>query len=522
MSRIIFAIITTAILQLPCYSRDSQDTPIRDQIQTDYQNRLQNLEQKLGMLGSIEAGPCVEKLQLSSKISDIRSRISKLRGQTTITLVQLNAIASTIENLEGALRDIRKLDSRFNRIRQRVEEVNSMIQDLEGGQFQKMDAVTQRVTVLLEKAELNRQNCEFRSAIRIIEEIDAIGKKARNEIRRQLSDGRQAEKYIKRNEAIIEKAGNRIEGEENTRVLETAKSLHQKSKNFLSAKDFPKAWRAAVACRESLMDLARDVLTPEERQKAKDKVEAFYAKTQNMLEKAQTIAQQSGRDRLGDIIESAKKELDQARQLHSTGQNAKALLHIRKARRIAEKIISTAKRAQDISSPIDQLEKRCQRVARLIKDSDNKEAQKAYENALKHLEAAKAAVSAGNKAKAAEQARLAVRLLGKALHTGVKNNMEVAGEFREELQRVKEKVQSNLAQVKGSDNQAAQKIVKEALTHLSRAKALAAQNQFKKALRHLFMALSLSDKAVNLLNGRSNPDLEVDTDIEPMEESEEE
>jgi hypothetical protein len=97
---------------------------------------------------------------------------------------------------------------------------------------------------------------------------------------------------------------------------------------------------------------------------------------------------------------------------------------------------------------------------------------------------------------------------------GVKNDPSVAKEVKEELSRVKEKVKANLEQVKNSDSQAAKALGKKALQQLSRAKALLNQKHYKQALQHLFRAGALSEKAVHVMHNRSNPELEIDTDLE--------
>ncbi|MFC1584178.1 hypothetical protein ACFL5V_01380 [Fibrobacterota bacterium] len=439
---------------------------------------------------------------------------------TILFIFSLGLNCWSIEAIRAELGDNARLRiaSRLDRIEKRVDQVSSLIQDLEGEQLQKMEAILDRVTGLLQRAKEKNEAGEYEEAIRIVAKIEAIGKKTRKEIRRRFSDGKRLQKYLRRNNTVLEKVQGRLDDESMKKVYEIALNLHEKSKNALAEKEYRKSWRNAIACREHLIGLGKDVLNPDEKEAVKKRVTSLYKRTQKAINKAAALAEKSGNPDITGFVETAKVELKRAEALHQKGQDAKALVHLKKAQRIAGKIVKTASAVKNVSRVLERLEKRYARVGDMIKGSQDAKANKAYQNAGRHFETAKALAAEGKNTEAAKEAKLAVRLLGKAVHVGVKNDPGVAEEVKEELARIKEKVKSNLERIKASDNKRAQALGKQALKHLSRAKALVAKKQYKRALQHLFKASALSEKAVHVMNNRSNPELEEDTDIEGMSE----
>jgi len=498
--------------------------PIRETIDANQQMNRERLRelQELGsrVLSALPSDACVDKLMIRERIDRINQDIEKMLAQTLITDAGVKLIQTRVNELEREIQGVRKIDTRFRRIEKRVDEVSDLIQDLEGQQFQKMEIILNRVSELLQKAREKRQNCEILAAGRIIEQIEAIGKKTRKEIRNKLADGKRLQKYIRRNAVILEKIEGRLQDNDRT-AYEIAKDLHEKSKTAISGKEYKKAWRAAIACREHLFDLGRDVLNPEEIEAVKNRVKALIKRTVKAVEKAEEIAAKADNPDITGFVQSAREDLRKAENLHQKGQDAKAMIRLRAAQRIAEKIIKSASRVKNVSMILERLEKRYEKVGRMIKDNDDQQVTQAYENAGKHFEKAKALAQNGKNEEAAREAQLAVRLLGKVVHLGVKDDPNVAQELKEELKRVREKVVSNLEQLKDSDNEAARALGKKALQQLSKAKALIAEKQYKRALQHLFKASSFSERAVHVMNNRSNPELEEDTDLEEDSSSEE-
>jgi tetratricopeptide (TPR) repeat protein len=331
-----------------------------------------------------------------------------------IPLFLVNAAEAQIkENIE---RELEKTDAVIGRAKEAVLESRNP----------KAENLLKMADKLQERARNEFRMIRYRLAVELTlkartKAYEAIGFTKKDEENENL-----VLKAIERTDQIISKAkevGKRLENRRIFSLLEMATNNQQKAKEFFKEHKLKMALKFTLKARE----MAQKVLNLANKEKRLDRLaEKELERTDRFIERASVIIQESQNRTANELLNQARSLQEKAWDIFARKRFAKAIKNSQKARELVQKALRLVEQnvtPQMVENAIQQNERLIVKVEEKTKVGVSSEAISIFEKGLSHQSKAKEYYREGKFKAALAEAKVAHRLITKALEMIQENGM---------------------------------------------------------------------------------------------------
>lgn len=331
-----------------------------------------------------------------------------------IPLFLVNAAEAQIkENIE---RELEKTDAVIDRAKEAVSESRNP----------KAENLLKMAEILQKKAKEAFYMIRYKLAIELTlkarkKAYEAIGFTKKDEENENL-----VLKAIERTEQIIRKAkevGNRLKNRRASSLLEMAINNQQKAKEFFKEHKLKMALKFTLKARE----MAQKVLNLANKEKRQDRLaEKELERTDRFIERASVIIQESQNRRANELLNQARNLQGKAKDMFNQKRFTKAIKNSHKARELVQKALRLVEQnitPQMVENAIQQNERLIVKMEEKTKVGVSSEAISIFEKGLSHQSKAKECYREGKFKAALAEAKVAHRLINKALEMIQENGM---------------------------------------------------------------------------------------------------
>lgn len=331
-----------------------------------------------------------------------------------IPLFLVNAAEAQIkENIE---RELEKTDAVIGRAKEAVSQSRNP----------KAENLLKMAEILQNKARDNFHLLRYRLTLKLTLEArkkayEAIGFTKKDEENENL-----VLKAIERTDQIIRKAkevGSRLKNRRTSSLLEMAINNQQKAKEFFKEHKLKMALKFTLKARE----MAQKVLNLANKEKRQDRLaEKELERTDRFIERASVIIQESQNRRANELLNQARNLQGKAKDMFNQKRFTKAIKNSHKARELVQKALRLVEQditPQMVENAIQQNERLIVKMEEKTKVGVSSEAISIFEKGLSHQSKAKEYYREGKFKAALAEAKVAHRLINKALEMIQENGM---------------------------------------------------------------------------------------------------
>lgn len=334
---------------------------------------------------------------------DLETRLSDIAAK----IMRIAAGLSQFENLLGKVpaNELPRLRIAVEELR---EERGSLDRDISACRelirANRLGEAANRLTIVEGKLE---------GILRKIERIKAeIKKYARLSAERVQKAVERTDRAISRADQFVRKNGG---NEDAVAGLRKAVEIQDQAKQALQTGRMKQAYKMTLEAREVLIRTAKNALDKEDIEALVERARQYWAKTNAMIERVEKALDNQAHPRAAEMLAKARELQQKARDAWKAEEPVAAMREARAARRIVAALMAAGRESGNAGDEIKKVEAKLERAARLVQASGNAKALQILEKGREHLQKAREAQDGGQKARAVEQARVAAKLIAKAV-----------------------------------------------------------------------------------------------------------
>jgi tetratricopeptide (TPR) repeat protein len=323
-----------------------------------------------------------------------------------LSLLSVNTADAQVR--ENARRELEKTATVIQRAEDAVSESRNF----------KAESLLKMAVELQEQATIQFHGMRYRHTVELTLKAREKAYQAIGFTRRDEENENLVSKAIERTDHVMSKAKEVATGVENRRVLslfEMAINHQQKAKEFLREHRLKMALKFTLKARE----MAQKLLNLANGERGLDRLALRKLETtRRLIEKAFTLIHESRIQKAEQLLEQARNMQQKARDMADEKRHAEAIKNAEKARELAQKALRLVEEdvtPQMAENAIQQNERLIEKATEKMKASANQEAQATFEKGLSHQSRAKEYYGDGKFKTALAEAKVARRLISKAL-----------------------------------------------------------------------------------------------------------
>jgi hypothetical protein len=439
----------------------------------------------------LETEPCFDG-SLKERFNSALARARQLmrNGDTARAVEQLRR---QVNKFKTTFQQLKKFDSKIRRIEKLLDEIMPLMQNYRETGGPRVENSLQKLNQLYEEALKNRRECKAHLAFRNLQYIESLIKKHKAQLTASDRLEKKLSFILQRNKSKLKSLrGSDLNSKEKSTLVQ-AQRLQQKAARSYAEKDFKTALRLASRVRDLLFSLGRAKLNPEEQRELKARVRRMG----NSLRRELTDIERGRQNQPGGQVDSApypahiETFLINSQNYSQKGNYSAAYRELKNAKATLQHVEQNQKRKARSGVLLERLAQRLERVAKLVKKSDVREAGQLVASARSHYGKALALQKSGKLKQSGTEARAVIKLMGKALHLIKGKSTGFREELESQLDDLKAQLERTHRICRDRENARCSNGVKRAFGHYTRARAYFKSHRPKQAIRHYEQSLNI-------------------------------